>query len=101
MRTLASLALLGSAALLPAAEPNVSGLTAFPPALAVRGADDAPQLLVTGNAEGGRPVDLTGSATYAVSNPMPGGTVVVQASELGAGFVDWFAPECLDCLLAP
>ncbi len=69
MRTvLASLALLGFATVAPAAEPQVSALTAFPTALAIRGADDAPQLLVTG-AAGDRQLDLTGSATYAVSNP--------------------------------
>jgi hypothetical protein len=69
MRFLASLTLLGLATLASAAEPTVSGLTAFPTALTLRGADDAPQLLVTGHADGGRPIDLTGSATYTVSDP--------------------------------
>jgi hypothetical protein len=69
MRTvLASLALLGFATVAPAAQPQVTSLTAFPTALAIRGADDAPQLLVTG-AAGDRHLDLTGSATYAISNP--------------------------------
>ncbi|HET6574710.1 MAG TPA: DUF1549 domain-containing protein [Fimbriiglobus sp.] len=69
MRFLSSAALLGLVSVASAAEPTVSGLTAFPPTLTIRGADDAPQLLVTGQAKGGRQLDLTGSATYAVSDP--------------------------------
>ena len=48
MRFLVSVALLGLVAVASAAEPTVSRLTAFPPALTLRGADDAPQLVVTG-----------------------------------------------------
>ena len=48
-----------------AAEP--AGLSVYPPAVTIRGADDAPQLVVT-DAGRGRPVDVTGAATYAVTN---------------------------------
>jgi hypothetical protein len=96
MRTaLSPLVLLGLAAAAPAAEPKVSGLTAFPAALTIRGADDAPQLLVTGNADA-RQIDLTGSATYAVSNaavarvdqagrvyPLANGTAEITATAAG------------------
>ena len=69
MRFPASVALLGLVAVASAAEPTVSRLTAFPPALTLRGADDAPQLLVTGQAASDRQLDLTGDAKYTVSNP--------------------------------
>ncbi len=60
MRTLLVLLLCATAA--PAAD-----LTIFPATVTIRGADDAPQLLVT--ASGVRPLDLTATASYAVSNP--------------------------------
>ena len=41
-------------------------LSASPEKLTIRGADDAPQLLVTGTTEANRPVDLTGDVAYAV-----------------------------------
>src|SRR5688500_6094490 len=68
---LASLALAGIVGSARAAEPTpaVTGLTAFPPALTIRGADDAPQLLVTGLAANNRQLDLTASTTFVVSNP--------------------------------
>jgi hypothetical protein len=44
-------------------------LAAHPEKLTLRGADDAPQLLVTGTTEANRSVDLTGDAAYAVSDP--------------------------------
>jgi hypothetical protein len=69
MRSIATLALLATATLTQAAEPTVSGLSAFPTSLSIRGADDAPQLLVTGQSDGGRPLDLTGAASYSVANP--------------------------------
>ena len=47
----------------------VTAIAAYPPALKLRGSDDAPQLLVTGKRADGRDVDLTGSAAYGVSNP--------------------------------
>jgi hypothetical protein len=59
-------------------------LSAHPDRLAIRGADDAPQLVLTGQA-GSRPVDLTGAAAYAVSDPKvvrvePTGRVVPLAN---------------------
>lgn len=69
MRLLAAVALLGVASAVSAAEPTVTRLAAFPPTLTVRGADDAPQLLVTGTTDGDRQLDLTASASYSVSNP--------------------------------
>lgn len=96
MRFLASVALTGLVAVAPAAEPTVAKLTAFPPALTLRGADDAPQLLVTGCLPGDRQLDLTGSATYAVSNsavarvdpsgrvyPLANGTAEITAKASG------------------
>ena len=46
---------------------GADGLTAFPPKLAIRGSDDAPQLLITGGTAD-QLVDLSGSASYAVVN---------------------------------
>ena len=46
----------------------VTAITAYPTALKLRGTDDAPQLIVTGKRADGRDVDLTGAATYSVSN---------------------------------
>jgi hypothetical protein len=60
---LAAVLTLALAATAPAAD-----LTVYPTSLTVRGSDDAPQLLVTGTANG-LPVDLTGDTTYAVSDP--------------------------------
>jgi hypothetical protein len=47
----------------------VTAITAHPTALKLRGADDAPQLVVTGKRADGRDVDLTGAAIYSVSDP--------------------------------
>jgi hypothetical protein len=47
----------------------VAAIAAHPTALKLRGADDAPQLVVTGKRADGREVDLTAAATYSVSNP--------------------------------
>jgi len=54
-----------------AAEPvaKFTAITASPTTMALRGADDAPQLLITGQAESGRPTDLTGDSAYTVSDP--------------------------------
>jgi hypothetical protein len=49
--------------------PAVTRLAAHPQKLTLKGADDAPQLLVTGERANGRPIDLTGDATYTVSDP--------------------------------
>jgi hypothetical protein len=38
---------------------------------------------------------------YAIKNPLVDTTVTVTSSELGAGFTDWFAPECSGCLVSP
>ncbi len=62
--TALALALAGVAA---AADP-VTAVTAYPPALKLRGIDDASQLLLTGTRADGRAVDLTGAATYAVAD---------------------------------
>jgi hypothetical protein len=66
--TSALLALLGAAALAPAAGPAVSALTVYPTALTINGSDDAPQILLTGQASN-RQLDLTAGAKYAVSDP--------------------------------
>jgi hypothetical protein len=47
----------------------VAAISAHPTALKLRGSDDAPQLVVTGKRADGRDIDLTGAATYSVSNP--------------------------------
>jgi hypothetical protein len=73
----ALVALLGFVVAAPAAEQKVSELTAFPTSLTIRHADDAPQLLVTGTA-GDRQTDLTGTASYTVSDP-----VIVRVDESG------------------
>src|SRR5438067_10652737 len=59
----------------------VTAITAYPPALKLRGADDAPQLILTGKRADGRDVDLTGAAAYAVSGPK-----VVRVSSDGRVF---------------
>ena len=46
----------------------VKSLDVYPKALTIRGADDAPQLVVTGTRADGRLIDLSGSAAYAVSD---------------------------------
>lgn len=38
---------------------------------------------------------------YAIKNPLVGTSVTVTSSELGAGFTDWFAPECNGCVRVP
>ncbi len=63
MRTLASIALVFVVASVSAAQT----LTAFPAKLAIRGADDAPQLLLTAKTPA-RELDATAKAKYAVAN---------------------------------
>ncbi|MBN9119992.1 MAG: DUF1549 domain-containing protein [Planctomycetes bacterium] len=65
--SLLALAALGTAA--PAAESAVTALTAYPAKLALKGTDDAPQLVITGKRADGREIDLTGAAAYSVSDP--------------------------------
>lgn len=40
-------------------------------------------------------------AVYAVENLDSGSSVEITSSVLGAGFANWFAPDCGDCSLAP
>lgn len=42
-----------------------------------------------------------GDTTYAIKNPLADTSVTVTASQLGAGFTGWFAPECNGCVLTP
>jgi Protein of unknown function (DUF1553)/Protein of unknown function (DUF1549) len=63
MRTIASLAFVLTIASVSAAQ----SLTAFPAKLAIRGADDAPQLLLTAKTTS-RELDVTGKAKYAVAD---------------------------------
>ena len=48
---------------------KVVSISTSPTTFNIRGADDAPQLLVTGLTDSGRSIDLTGDAMYAVSDP--------------------------------
>ena len=50
-------------------KPAITKLDAFPVKIAIRGADDAPQISITGTRDTGRPLDLTAEATYTVSDP--------------------------------
>jgi hypothetical protein len=43
----------------------------------------------------------SGDTAYAIKNPLADTTVTVTSSELGAGFTDWFAPECSGCVHTP
>jgi hypothetical protein len=38
---------------------------------------------------------------YAIKNPLAGTSVTVTSSKLGAGFTDWFAPDCNGCVRTP
>ena len=68
MRSLISAALLGLLALPTYAAAPIVKLDAFPAKLIIRGADDAPQLAITGTRDTGKTVDLTAEAKYAVSD---------------------------------
>ena len=50
-------------------KPAITKLAVHPAAVAMKGADDAPQLLVSGERPSAAPVDLTGDAAYTVSDP--------------------------------
>ncbi|QJW99652.1 DUF1549 and DUF1553 domain-containing protein [Frigoriglobus tundricola] len=63
---LLSFAAFGAAAR--AAESPVSAVEAHPTALVLKGTDDAPQLVITGTRADGRTIDLTGVATYGVTD---------------------------------
>jgi hypothetical protein len=52
-----------------AADAPVTGLSAYPAKVVMKGTDDAPQLVVTGTRADGRQIDLSGSATYSISDP--------------------------------
>ena len=51
-----------------AAEPPVTAISAYPAKLKLVGADDAPQLVITGTRADGHQVDLTGAVAFAVSD---------------------------------
>ncbi len=65
---LALLALAAFSSLGTAAEAPVAAVAAYPATLKLKGADDAPQLILTGTRADGRVVDLTATATYTVSD---------------------------------
>ncbi|MCU0703411.1 MAG: DUF1553 domain-containing protein [Fimbriiglobus sp.] len=50
------------------AKPAVRGVSAFPAQLTIKGADDAPQLAISGERDSGKPVDVTGDAKYTVAD---------------------------------
>ena len=52
----------------PAADSSITALAAYPTALKLTGADDAPQLVITGTRGDGREIDLTRDVTYSVSD---------------------------------
>jgi hypothetical protein len=57
---------------------SAATLTVYPPKVAIRGADDAPQLIVTGETVPGRPKDLTAAVHYTVADPK-----IVRVAENG------------------
>jgi hypothetical protein len=68
-RTLLTLVTLAAfSATATAAESPITALTAYPAKLALKGTDDAPQLVITGKRADGREIDLTGAVTYSVSD---------------------------------
>jgi hypothetical protein len=96
----------------PALADPVTALAAHPQALKLRGADDAPQLVVTGTRADGRPIDLTGAATYRVANPavvrvapdgrvypLANGTTEVTAEHGGRAVTVPVAVEAMDAPL--
>jgi hypothetical protein len=48
--------------------PKITRLSAFPTQLTLKGADDAPQLAVSGARESGQPIDLTTDVRYSVAD---------------------------------
>ncbi len=68
MRSLALVAALAAATLTTPLRAAVTALVPFPAKIAVRGSDDAPQLLVTG-LDGPRELDLTAAVAYTVADP--------------------------------
>ena len=69
MRTLALVAVLVASPLFAAEPVKVTGIEPHPKSLAIRGADDAPQLIVTGIVTSAKVVDLTNATAYTVSDP--------------------------------
>ena len=59
----------------------MTALSVYPTALKLKGMDDAPQLIVTGKRADGREVDLSGTATYSVSD-----AAVVRVDQTGRVF---------------
>ncbi|AWM37985.1 Bacterial Ig-like domain (group 2) [Gemmata obscuriglobus] len=68
-RALALLVLCVAAPGSPAADAPITAVVTHPTGFNLKGADDAPQLLVTGIRADGRSIDLTGAAQYAVGDP--------------------------------
>ena len=109
---LAVLALAAFAAHAPAADAPVTALAAYPAALKLTGADDAPQLVLTGTRADGRLVDLTAAATYAVSDakvarvaadgrvfPLASGTATITATAEGKSVTVPVVAEKMDAPL--
>src|SRR5438132_14360052 len=69
LRLLVALLTLGFAAVPAFAAEPIIAISAFPASLILRGTDDAPQIIITGKRADGREVDLTGAATYTVTDP--------------------------------
>ncbi len=63
------LALVAFGSAVTAAESPVTAISAYPAKVAMKGTDDAPQLVITGKRADGREVDLSGVATFSVSDP--------------------------------
>jgi hypothetical protein len=64
---------------------DLSAISIFPKTLTIQGADDAPQLIVTGELKNGKVVDLTREAKFSaldsqVVNVLPSGRVMPQAN---------------------
>ena len=66
---LTALACLPFAAVADGPKPAVTGVTVYPEAVTINGADDAPQLVLSGSRATGRPLDLTADAKYTVTDP--------------------------------
>lgn len=61
---------------------DITKLNHYPPRLDLRGSDDAPQLLITGQAKNGRDIDLSAEAQYSIADP----SIVRVEAETGRVF---------------
>jgi hypothetical protein len=68
-RVLAALVVALAAQTAAAADTVYTAVTPYPASLKLRGAEDAPQLVLTGKRADGRDVDLTATAAYSVADP--------------------------------